>query len=401
MTSAIGSARPRIAIVGAGLGGLTLARVLHVHGIEAAVFDLETSAAARGQGGMMIDLHEDAGQRALRAAGLYEEFERLVSPGGQTVRILDKDANVLRDETDAGAGARPEVDRADLRALLLGALPEGTVRWGARVTEARPAPGGPGHELTFADGSVITVDLLVGADGAWSRIRPLVSSARPGYTGISYVEFELFDANARHPESTALVGGGSFFALGDDKGFLAHRATDGNLHVYAGLRCEEQWIDTVEFADAAAARCELLAHFGGWAPELRRLIEQADSALVPRRVYALPVRHDWPRTRGVTLLGDAAHLMSPFAGEGANLAMIDAADLGLALAAHPGDPERALAAYEAVLFPRAAVTAAEAAEGLETVFNGQAPRGLLELFAAFDAARAAAADSVGTTGVGG
>jgi len=401
MTGATASALPRFAIVGAGLGGLTLARVLHTHGIEAAVFDLETSAAARSRNGV-LDLHEDTGREALRAAGLYEEFERLVNPGGQAVRILDRDANVLRDEPDAGAGTRPQVYRGDLRALLLGALPEGTVRWGARVTEARPSPdGGPGHELTFADGAVITVDLLIGADGAWSRIRPLVSNARPGYSGISFVEFDLFDADARHPESAALIGGGPFFALGDDKGFLAHRETDGSLHVYAGLRCEESWIDTVEFADASAARAELLAHFGGWAPELRRLIEHADSALVPRRVYALPLRHDWPRTRGVTLLGDAAHLMSPFAGEGANLAMIDAADLGLALAAHPGDPERALAAYEALLFPRAAVTAAESAEGLETLFNGQAPRGLLELFAAFDAAKAEAAGGVGTSGVEG
>ncbi|MFD8985841.1 FAD-dependent oxidoreductase, partial [Streptomyces sp. NPDC059564] len=367
-----------IAVVGAGLGGLTLARVLHVHGIEAAVFDLEASPDTRTQGGM-LDIHEESGQAALRAARLLEEFRAKVHPGGQALRVLDRHARVLHEEADDGTGDRPEIDRGDLRDLLLGSLPEGTVRWGAKVTRARPLGQGR-HEVTLADGTVFTTGLLIGADGAWSRIRPLLSAETPSYTGISFVELDLVDADARHPECAGLIGGGMFFALGGHKGFLAHRETDGSLHVYTALRAPEDALSALDFTDADAAKAGLLSHFPDWAPELRRLVADADGPLVPRLIHALPVGHRWARVPGVTLLGDAAHLMSPFAGEGANLAMIDGADLGRCLAAHPDDTEAALTAYEATLFPRGEEKARDSVNGLEAIFNDHAPQPLIDLF---------------------
>ncbi|MGW3019038.1 FAD-dependent oxidoreductase [Streptomyces longwoodensis] len=367
-----------VAIIGAGLGGLTAARVLHLHGVEAAVFEAEASAEARTQGGM-LDIHEDSGQRALRAAGLYEEFRRIIHPGGQTLRLLGPDATVHVTEEDDATGGRPEVDRGELRDLLLGSLPDGTVRWGRKVTGARPLGDGR-HEVTFADGSALTTDLLIGADGAWSRIRPLVSGARPAYTGVSFVETDLLDAEARHPRSAALVGGGFFLCLGERRGFLAHRESDGSLHVYTALRVDEGWLDTVDFGDAAAAKAAVLAHFDGWDEGLRGLVADADGALVPRRIHALPVGHRWDRVPGVTLLGDAAHLMSPFAGEGANLAMLDGAELAEAVAARPDDPEVALAAYEEALFPRSEASAAESAASLETMFGEKGLERMTEFF---------------------
>ncbi|MFI6562050.1 FAD-dependent oxidoreductase [Streptomyces sp. NPDC050534] len=368
-----------ITVVGAGLGGLTLARVLHAHGIEAAVFDLDASPAARTQGGM-LDIHDDSGQVALRAAGLYERFRTLVHPGGEATRVLDKDAVVRLEETDGDRGERPEIDRGDLRDLLLNSLPEGTVRWGAKVTGARPLDGGR-HEVTLADGTVLTTDLLVGADGAWSRIRPLVSDAQPAYTGVSFVEADLEDADLRHPVSAEVVGGGMLFALGAGRGFLAHRETDGSLHVYAAVEAPEEWLDGIDFADTEAAKGRVLEHFADWDKSLRALVADADGALVPRRIHALPVGHRWERVPGVTLLGDAAHLMSPFAGEGANLALLDGAELGLALAAHPGDTEEALAAYEEKMFPRSEVSAAASAQSGAVLFRADAPQGLLDMFA--------------------
>ena len=376
------AAHQPIVIIGAGLSGLVLARVLHVHGIEAAVYDLEVSREARAQGGM-LDIHEDTGQDALRAAGLHEQFLAKVNPGGEAMRVLDKHAVVRRDEVDDGQGGRPEIDRGDLREILLDSLPAGVIRWGAKATDVKLVDGQ--YKITFADGSVVTTDLLVGGDGAWSRVRPLLSDAKPAYSGISFVEFDLVDADVRHPECAKLVGGGSFLALGDHKGFLAHRETDGSLHVYCAVRVEESWLGGIDFADPAAGKAALLGQFADWAPELRRLVEDADGALFPRHISALPIGHTWERASAVTLLGDAAHLMSPFAGEGANLAMYDGSQLAHAIAANPGETEKALAAYETELFPRARAAAVDTAENLEMIFSDDSARKVAAQFAEYQA----------------
>ncbi|MFD6241479.1 FAD-dependent oxidoreductase [Streptomyces diastaticus] len=370
-TAPIPEHRPLL-VVGAGLGGLTLARVLALHGVGCTVLDRDADRDARSQGGM-LDLHEDTAQAALREAGLYEGFRRLVQPGGEATRVLDRHATVHH--ADDAEGGRPEVHRAALRDLLLDALPAGTVRWGAQVTAATPLGGGR-HEVRLADGTTLTTDLLVGADGAWSRVRPLVSDAAPAYTGVSFVEADLTDADRRHPRAAALVGSGLLFALDQGKGLLAHREPGARLHTYVALRCPAELLDSLGLADRAAARRRVLAHFDGWDEGLRSLLADGDGPLVARPVHALPVGHRWERAPGVTLLGDAAHLMTPFAGEGANLAMLDGAELAAALLARPQDPERALATYEAALFPRGERAARESAESLELCFGPDAARRL-------------------------
>lgn len=354
-----------IAIIGAGLGGLTLARILHVNGIDAVVYEAESSPTARTQGGM-LDIHEESGQEALKAAGLYDEFLRIIMPGGESMKIYDQHA-VLRLSHDHEGSGRPEVHRRDLRDLLLGGLPEGMIRWGSKVVEISDD-----REVRLADGTTFTADLLIGADGAWSKVRPLVSAATPAYLGLSFAELNLLDPEARHQDAAELIGGGMMMALGDGHGFLAHREPD-RLHVYAAVRVDEPW--------TSITKDDLLAEFKDWDDRFLCLVHEADGELTPRAIHALPIGHSWSRVPGVTLLGDAAHLMSPFAGEGANLAMQDAAELAAALIAQPDHTEAALTTYESALFPRGEASAAESAANLELSFAPDAPAGILNFFA--------------------
>ena len=280
-----------VMIIGAGLGGLTLARVLHVHGIPVTVYEGEASAAARAQGGM-LDIHEYNGQLALKAAGLHEEFLGIIHQGGQETRGLDQHGALLLEEPDDGTGGRPEVPRGELRRILLESLPPETVQWGRRATGARTLDDGR-HEVAFADGSTVTTSLLVGADGAWSKVRPLLSAAEPAYSGTTYIETYLHDADVRHPAAARAVGGGGMFALAPGKGIQAHREPGAVLHTYVALSKPAEWFAAIDFTDPGQALPRIAAEFDGWAPELTALITDGETDLVPRTIHALPAGHRW------------------------------------------------------------------------------------------------------------
>src|ERR1700733_12478215 len=212
-----------VTIIGAGLGGLTLARVLHVHGIPATIYEADASAQARTQGGQ-LDIHENNGQLALEAAGLTGQFHAIIHEGGEATRMLDEHGTVLLDQPSASPAGRPEVLRGDLRRILIGSLPAEAIQWGKKLTGAS-ALGDGRHELTFADATTVTTELLVGADGAWSKVRPLLSGAAP-------------------------VGAGARYAPPPGEGIVAPRGAGDILPTYVELNRSADWVAGIDFTDA-------------------------------------------------------------------------------------------------------------------------------------------------------
>jgi len=364
-----------IAIVGAGPGGLTLARVLHVNGIEAVVYERDSSRDARGQGGM-LDIH--SGQRALREAGLIEQFYAIARGEGQDMRLLEPDGTLLlqEDTPDDAPLDRPEVDRADLRNLLLDSLPGDVVRWGHAFTSA------DNGLLHFADGSSAAYDLLVGADGAASRVRALLTDARPAHLGKNVVEVGIPDIDRTHPDLAAMVGRGTYWVLGGGISLAAQRNGDGRVRIGVSFyNTPEDWLTTsgIPFDDPAAARARLIELLPGWHPRFIALIEACDDTVVPRSMTSLPIGLTWPSRPDVTLLGDAAHLM-PAVGQGANTALLDGAALGLALAAHPDDFRAAVEEYEREMFERTGAAARKSADMHEMLSSPDAAQKLLAFF---------------------
>jgi 2-polyprenyl-6-methoxyphenol hydroxylase-like FAD-dependent oxidoreductase len=358
-----------IAIIGSGPGGLTCARILQQVGLDVTIYERDPGPDARDQGGT-LDMQRDTGQVALRRAGLLDPFMSRSRPEGQDMVILDQHGTVHQRRIAAeGDRDAPEMDRADLRALLLDSIEPGTIRWGAALTEAVPLGRGR-HRVTFSDGATVETDLLVGADGAWSRVRPLVSPHQPAYEGVVFVEISFRDVDRQHPEVAALVGRGGMFALGENRGIIAQRQARNRIRAYVALRTGLDWAEQagLKVTDPAAVRDHLLPVFDGWAPELRRLLEECDDQFIVRPIYALPVPHLWNTRAGVTLVGDSAHLMSPFSGLGANTAMLDGADLADAVLASDTLLD-ALTSFEATMLPRAAHNAAGAHEGLTTAIT--------------------------------
>ncbi|RZL28161.1 MAG: FAD-dependent monooxygenase [Sphingomonas sp.] len=366
--------REDVTIIGAGLGGLVLAGVLHRRGIGVVVYEGEPSPDVRSQGGL-LDLHEHSGQQALHRLGLHHAFLKLVRPGEDAKRIADRNGTVLLDRPGNSVSARPEVDRGDLRRLLLDALPPEVVQWGRKVVSVKSAGRGR-HTVAFIDGSAVETMLLIGADGAWSRVRPLVTDARPIYTGTCFLELHLDADDPRAAPAAAVIGSGTLMAVSPGQGILAHHNADGSIHTYIAVNRPEEWLA----ADLPTTAARVATLFDGWAPSLRALATDGDKVPIVRPIYALPPLLAWSRVAGVTLLGDAAHLMSPFAGEGANLAMFDGLELACALIDHHGNNENALAVYETELFARSQPIAQLSARNLVRFFGPDAPTGILNLF---------------------
>ncbi len=280
-----------IGIVGGGPGGLTLARILATRGIASTVFELDEHPLARPQGGS-LDLHAGSGQLALREAGLEAQFQALARYDDQYDAIYDHRGVFHFEHTEASGGDRPEIDRTQLRSILLDSLSEETIRWGSKVSAVEPVSDGR-YRVVSEEGTLGEFDLVVGADGAWSRARPLVSSETPVYTGIFCIELDIDDVNARHLALASLIPRGKISAVGNCQGFIAQRSSNAHVRVYVMFRVPEERLQQgiVDLSSPARARAALKALLPGWAPSLLAFIDACNDTINARPIVALPVGH--------------------------------------------------------------------------------------------------------------
>ncbi len=349
----------KIAIVGGGPGGLTLARLLQMNAADIKLYERDAHKDARPKGAT-LDLHEESGLLALEQAGLMDAFLTNYRPGADALKILDKHANILHsDDTDGWPDAsRPEIDRGPLQQMLLDSLKPGTVIWHSHFDTLTPHDDG--WKLTFKNGTSAFADLVIAADGANSKLRAYITPIKPFYSGITMVEGMVYDSATATPEIHQLLNGGKIFAMNDNKSIIVSSKGDGSLVFYTGCRKDENWWQKsgIDFKNKEQVLSWFKEEYTGWSPLWLKLFEQATMPFVPRPQYCMPLDQHWDSLPNLTMLGDAAHLMPPYAGEGVNMAMQDALELSQCLLDDQhADLQQAIAAYENRMRARASAIA--------------------------------------------
>ncbi|TDQ00182.1 FAD-dependent oxidoreductase [Labedaea rhizosphaerae] len=332
-----------VLVAGAGVGGLCLAQGLRRAGIRTTVFERDPDAGTRGQGYRLhIDGNGDAALRRCLPDALFRRYRDTSSlPGRGKITTFAADFTELASVTVPPAD-HTAVDRLLMRQILLSDL---DVRFGRTVTSAQDT--GKDVVVRFADGGVERGDLLVGADGVGSVLRPLVAPdaevidtgmrcayGRTPLSALPALDERLFDG------FTSVVGQRGALALA---AFRA-RSHDPELPPVADYLMWAVVGPVPDERDPAALHEFATRFVAGWHPEFRRIVANAD---VPA-TFGTPIRTSgpvpwWPTGR-ITLLGDAIHVMPPTGGVGANTALRDAALLTDLLART--EPRAAFAEYE-------------------------------------------------------
>ncbi len=375
------------AIVGGGPGGLILARLLQLKGASVRVYERDFDKDARLVGSP-LDMHEGSGMAALRKADLLEKFKENYRPGADKMAIVNEQAEIFfsdhktkRDEDFGSAYFRPEIDRGPLRHMLLKSLQPGTVVWDSHFISMEKQ--NDGWLLHFKNGSSAYADIVIAADGANSKIRPYITASKAFYSGVTMLEGNVHDAEKAAPNIYALANGGKIMAFGNKKDLLLGQKGNGDLGFYASFKADEAWATNngLDYSENAQILKWFKTAYPEWSSIWYELFENAASPFIPRPIYCMPPDQTWEALPNLTMLGDAAHVMPPFAGEGANMAMLDALELSECLTSSAYNTvQQAISFYEIYIRNRAAIAAQESLENGERMHSEDALNTMLNLF---------------------
>lgn len=377
----------KIAIVGGGPGGLTLARLLQIKGANVKVYERDLNKDARVQGSP-LDLHDESGLAAINKAGLIAEFKKNFLVGADRMLVMNEQAEIFfsdhddKPETNFGQQHfRPEIDRGVLRKILLESLEPGFVIWDRQFVSMEPQK--EGWLLHFKNGISAYADIVIAADGANSKIRPYLTEIKPFYSGITMLEGNIYNAITAAPQIYGMLRGGKIMAFGDKKDVLMGTKANGEIGFYASFKADEKWAATsgLDYSDSNQLLEWFKKEYPEWSTVWHELFKSATPPFVPRPIYCMPLDQNWKTLPNLTMLGDAAHVMPPFAGEGVNMAMLDALKLSEFLMSDQyGSLLEAITAYENDMRDRASKMALESLENGERMHSEDALATMLDFF---------------------
>lgn len=377
----------QIAIVGGGPGGLTLARLLQNKGANVKVYERDKDRNVRVQGAT-LDLHFENGLKAIEACGLMDAFKATYRPDNDRYRVVDKDGTILHDDHDKVSTGdfgdewfRPEIDRGPLRDILLDSLAEGTVVWDSHIVSLEKVDRK--WHIIFQNGSTETADIVIGADGANSKIRATVTPIKSYYSGITFLTGNIENSETNAPQLHQLVKGGKISGMGDSKTIFLSEKGDGSLDFYIGFKAASDWASKtgLDFTNGQQMLEWFKTEYAGWGDMWLELFQNEQTIYIPRPLNSMPLDQHWEAQPDITLLGDAAHLLPPN-GEGVNSAMLDALELSENLTSGRfTDLKYAIADFEQRMFERFVKEGVETADFMEWTYS---PDGLSKMVGLFN-----------------